>query len=255
MPRGGAATLTVAAYASGVTAAPTSARRAAGLLAATPLFHELGEPALLGLAERATERTYERGEALFHQGDPGDSLFILVDGLVKVFVASEKGDEMVLTTLRPPDSFGELALIDGGPRSASIRALEPTTALTVGRSALQELMQRQLEVAPALLRSMGTLARELIEHTGDLVFLDLQGRVAKLLVGIADQRGEAQDTGIALDLEVTQTDLAAMVGGSRQSVNQILHALESRGYLELHGREVVLKDLAALRRRSGIPAE
>ena len=234
---------------------PPSARRAAALLSTTPLFRELREAELLGLAERSTERTYERGETLFHQGDPGESLFVLVEGLVKVLVVSERGDEMVLATLRPPDSFGELALIDGRPRSASVRALETTVALTLGRSALHELIEHHPRVAPALLRSVGTLVRQLIEQTGDLVFLDLQGRVAKLLMGMAEERGEKRSGAITLDLEVTQTDLAGMVGGSRQSVNQILHSLQSRGYLDLHGREVVLKDMAALRRRSGVPAE
>ncbi|MCA1726272.1 MAG: Crp/Fnr family transcriptional regulator [Actinobacteria bacterium] len=232
---------------------PTQPHQAAAFLAATPLFLELPEPELSHVAERTVERSYERGEALFHQGDPGDSLFVLVSGLVKVYVTSERGDEMVLATLRPPDSFGELALIDGDPRSASIRALEPTVALTLGRAALLDLLQKEAHVASALLRSVGSLVRELIEQAGDLVFLDLQGRVAKLLVGMAAERGTTRDDAVVLDLAMTQADLAAMVGGSRQSVNQILHALEGRGYLELHGREVVLKDVEALRRRSGAP--
>jgi CRP/FNR family cyclic AMP-dependent transcriptional regulator len=105
-------------------------------------------------------------------------------------------------------------------------------------------------VAEALLRSLGKLVRRLTEQASDLVFLDLHGRVAKLLLALAEERGESHEGGVVLDLHMTQSDLAGMVGGSRQSVNQILHAFERRGYVELHGREVVIRLPEVLRRRA-----
>jgi CRP/FNR family cyclic AMP-dependent transcriptional regulator len=224
--------------------------QAAAILGRTQLLGELDAPTLARVGERAVERSYRRGQLIVHQGDLGDSLFVIVEGLVKVFVTSEEGDEMVLVTLRPPETFGELALIDGGARSASAEALEPTSVLALTRPTLLELVQEHPELTEMLLRSLGKIVRRLTEQAADLVFLDLHGRVAKLLLALAHERGERRGDEILLDLHLTQSDLAGMVGGSRQSVNQILRAFERRGYLEFHGREVVLKQPDVLRRRA-----
>jgi CRP/FNR family cyclic AMP-dependent transcriptional regulator len=226
--------------------------QAAAILGRTQLFRDVDGPTLARIGERAVERSYRRGQLIVHQGDLGDSLFVVTEGLVKVFVTSEEGDEMVLVTLRPPDTFGELALIDGGARSASAEALEHTSVLALTRPVLLELMHDHPEMSEALLRSLGTLVRRLTEQASDLVFLDLHGRVAKLLLAMAHERGEARGAELVLDLHMTQSDLARMVGGSRQSVNQILRAFERRGYLEFHGRQVVVKEPDLLRRRASL---
>ena len=200
---------------------------AAAHLAATRLFGELEPAALSGLAERAVERSYKKGQLLVYQGDSGDSVFVLVEGLVKVMVTSEEGEEMVLVTLRPTDTFGELSLVDGGPRSASAEAVEPTRVLIITRPILLELLAEHPSLTDALLRSLGALARRLTEQAADLVFLDIHGRMAKLLLTLAEERGKESAEGIVLDLNLTQADLAAMVGGSRQSVNQTLRSFES----------------------------
>jgi len=225
---------------------------AAALLARTGIFHTLERNKLQQLAQRAVERSYRKNQLVFHQGDLGDSLFVLVEGVVKVVVTSEEGDEMLLVTMRPPETFGELALIDGGPRSASAETLEPTTVLVLTRETLLQLLHDDPAITEGLLRSVGAVVRRLTEHAADLVFLDLPGRVAKLLLGLADERGAPTDRGIVLDLHMTQSDLAARVGGSRQSVNQILRQFESRGYLELQGRQVWLKNPELLRKRAAL---
>jgi CRP/FNR family cyclic AMP-dependent transcriptional regulator len=224
---------------------------AAVLLSATRLFGELEREALLGLAARAVQRVYKKGQLIVYQGEPGDSVFVVVEGLVKVMVGSEGGEEMVLVTLRPRDTFGELSLVDGGPRSASAEAIETTKVLVITRSVLLEMLGEYPSLTDALLRSLGFLVRRLTEQAADLVFLDIHGRLAKLLLALAEERGEHTGDGIVLDLQMTQTDLAAMVGGSRQSVNQTLHSFESRGYLEIEGRMVRLKKPDELRRRAG----
>ncbi|CAN5550844.1 cAMP-activated global transcriptional regulator CRP [soil metagenome] len=229
-----------------------NAEAAAGLLGSTDLFKNLDPPVLDQLARSVTFRNYRRGHLIFAQGEPGDSLFVISEGLVKVFVTSEEGEDMVLVTLRPPETFGELALIDGGLRSASAEALEPTTTLTLSRGTLIELLQRHPNLAQALLSSLGGLVRRLTEQAADLVFLDLHGRVAKLLLTLAEERGRHEGLEVLLDLQVTQGDLAAMVGGSRQSVKHILHAFQRRGYLEVEGRRIALKDLTALAKRAGL---
>jgi CRP/FNR family transcriptional regulator, cyclic AMP receptor protein len=221
-------------------------------LAATRLFGELDPAALSSLAERAVERSYKKGQLLVYQGDSGDSVFVIVEGLVKVMVTSEEGEEMVLVTLRPSDTFGELSLVDGGPRSASAEAVEATRVLIITRAILLELLEKHPSLTDSLLRSLGSLARRLTEQAADLVFLDIHGRMAKLLASMADQRGKQTEEGIVLDLNLTQADLAAMVGGSRQSVNQTLRSFESRGYLHIEGRTITLKKPDELRRRAGL---
>lgn len=222
------------------------------LLAESDLFGGLDESARRTLAAEGHTKRFAKGESIFHEGDPADAFLVIIEGTVKVFVTSERGHEMVLATLRPPESLGEVSLLDGGPRSASAAAIEPTTVLAFARSTLLGLMEREHAVAEAVLRSSGRILRRITGKAADLVFLDLEGRVAKLLVDAAAERGERRGDAVALDLGVTHGQLAAMVGGSRQSVNHILHALAGRGFLELEGREVRIVDEAGLRRRAGL---
>jgi CRP/FNR family cyclic AMP-dependent transcriptional regulator len=221
-------------------------------LVKTELFRDLQEEVIHALAARAVSRSFRKGERIFHQGDPGDAMYVVVAGLVKVVVVAESGDEMVLVTLSPPESFGELALIDGRPRSATAEAVESTELLVLTRRTLMETLATHPSLADSMLRSLGGLIRRLTEQATDLVFLDLHGRVAKLLLGFALDAGKSTKPDTVLDLHLTQRELAAMVGGSRQSVNQILHAFEGRGYIELRGRSVVIKDPERLRRRAGL---
>jgi CRP/FNR family cyclic AMP-dependent transcriptional regulator len=226
-------------------------RHAVRALSEAPLFAGLDKGAIEAIVEQASVREFSKGSHLFHQGDPGDAFFLLTEGAVKVFVSSSQGDEMVLATLRAPDALGEVALLDLGERSASAVALEKTTAIAFARSTILDLMRAQPQIGDAMLRAAGRLLRRLTGQAADLVFLDLEGRVAKLLVNMAEERGQSRDGIVSLDLGVTQTDLARMVGGSRQSVNQILHDLEGRGLVHLDGRRVDIMDDERLRRRAG----
>ncbi|MCA1703970.1 MAG: Crp/Fnr family transcriptional regulator [Actinobacteria bacterium] len=226
--------------------------KAAELLRQTRLFRELDDLSLQKLAERATLRTYSKGQLIFHQGDLAGSLFIIKEGSVKVFVTSEDGDEMLLVTLRPPDTFGELSLLDGSARSASAETLEQTTVLELNRATFLEVVRSSPNMPEALLVSMSAVLRRLTEQASDLVFLDLHGRVAKLLMNMAEAQGRPANGEIELDLKLTQTDIAAMVGGSRQSINQILKSFEERGYLEVRGRTMVLKQPDRLKKRAGL---
>jgi CRP/FNR family cyclic AMP-dependent transcriptional regulator len=225
----------------------------AALLRHTPLFAGLDDDTLAMVAGEAHVRSFAKGSLIFYQGEPGEAFYVITSGTVKVFVTSGHGDEMVLVTLRPPDTLGEVALLDGGERSASAEALEDVTTLAFSRNSFLDLIATEPAIADGLLRTAGSLLRRLTGQASDLVFLDLEGRVAKLLVTMAEERGEATDDGISLDLGLTQRDLASMVGGSRQSVNQILHALEGRGLVRVdHGRTVTITQPDALRHRAGV---
>jgi CRP-like cAMP-binding protein len=224
-------------------------------LARTTIFGGLDEAALQRVADESIEASYRPGAVVFAQGDPGDCLYVVTSGRLKLQVRTRGLDTLMLTTLRAPDTFGELAVIDRGPRSATVVALEPSTLLAVARSTVLALLSDRPEVTEALLRGLGATVRRLTEQAADLALLDLTGRVAKLLVTLGDQQlePEADDAaGQVLELRLTQTDMAQMVGGTRQSVNQILSGFAARGLIEVRGRTVVLRRPAELRRRAGL---
>jgi len=223
---------------------------AADVLRSTALFAGLDDEALRGLAAACVRRVYGRGQYLWYQGDEGDRLVVVASGMVKVVLSSAQGEEVVLRTLGPHATAGELAILDGAPRSAAVVAVEPTAVLMLGRATVLDLMTRHRSVLDAVLRALGALVRHLSEEAGDLMLLDLGGRLAKLLLRLADDR--VPDRGrIVLDLGLSQSDFAAMVGATRQAVNRALQSLAARRLIELDGRTIVLRDLPGLRRRAG----
>ena len=224
---------------------------AARLLRETALFAGLDAGAAAELVKRLVRRTFRRGQPLFHQGDPGDSLYVIIEGSVAIVVSSENGDRMVLTTLHAPDVLGEIALLDGGPRSATAEPVEPVTALVLSRAVFLDLLKEQPSLADQLLRGLGALVRRLSEQAADFVFLDLGGRVAKALLRLAEDAGPARD-GMPVEVTVVQNTLAEMAGGTRQSINQILQSFAQRGYIEINSRRVLICDPEALARRAGL---
>ena len=195
----------------------------------------------------AVPRTYRKGQLLFVENDPGESLIVLKRGAVAVFRTAPTGERAVLSVVRPPDVLGEVSLLDGSARSASAEAIEDCTALALSRGAFIELVHATPRLLDAVMRSLGSLIRRLTEQNADHVFLDLPGRVAKTLVRLA---GESQAPMITIELN--QSQLAEMAGGSRQSVNQAIGSFANRGWLRTEGRRIVVTDLQALRRRGGM---
>ncbi len=181
------------------------------------------------------------------ENDPGESLIVLRRGAVAVFRTAPSGDRAILTVLRPPDVLGEVSLLDGSARSASAEAIEDTVALALSRSAFLDLVHVNPTILDAVMRSLGGLIRRLTEQNADHIFLDLPGRVAKSLVRLAGPSPAAMVT-----IELNQTQLAELAGGSRQSVNQALNSFAGRGWLRTEGRRTVVTDLRALRRRAGM---
>jgi len=217
-------------------------------LATTSLFRVLTNEGITATVGAGLSRTYSLGQIICHQGDFGDHLYVVIDGLTKVVFTSERGDEMVLNILGPGEIFGELALLDGSPRSASVVALQSTTVFILPRSRLLELMRQNPGLADEFLKSVGRLVRKLTEQVGDLAFLDLGGRLAKLLLQISARHAHAQ--GLVLDREFTQSDLAGMIGASRPAVNRALQSLAARGLIAVRGRVVEIRDLDGLKRRA-----
>lgn len=224
-----------------------SARPVLASLAAIPFFGGLDPDALERLAASMRSRKFRRGEVIFHIGDPGDALFVIVSGEVKISLPSETGDEAILATLRPGDFFGEIALLDGAPRSASASALMPTETVILPRDRLRELIATETGVRDALLASIAGELRRLTTHVEELHFLDITGRLAARLVRLAQESGTPlADGSLRLRTNLTQADLAAMVGCTRQSVNKLLGQFTDDGLLRLERDGIVVTDLEGL---------
>jgi CRP-like cAMP-binding protein len=220
---------------------------AADALGRCRLFDGLSAESLRVITRTLRARRFRRGEVLFHEGDPGDALFIVTAGAVKVVVPSEDGDEAILATLRRGDFFGELALLDGAPRSASAIALEPTEVLALPRDQFRALIATEPAIRDALLASLAGELRRLTTHVAELHFLDLTGRLAARLARLAEEHGERLENGeIRLDAPLTQSDLAAMIGATRQSVNKLLGEFEAGGLLRIERDNIVVPSLERL---------
>ena len=242
------------AFMDGVTAHGPSSRDIQPIvkvLAETPMFRMLGDNGIAATARAGLVRRYRPGHFVFHQGDPGDRLYAVIDGLVKVVFATERGDEIVLNTLGRAATFGETAMLDGAPRSASIVAVEASRLFSLSRDQVIRLMQRHPALIDEFLQALGRLVRGLTERAADSAFLDLTGRLAKLLLQLASKHGESN--GAVLDRGLTQSDLAALIGGSRPAVNRALQRLDSRGLIAMKGRTIVLRDTRGLRRLCDYP--
>jgi CRP-like cAMP-binding protein len=219
------------------------------VLSDIPLFRMVGDEGILAMARAGRTVSYRRGEMVCCQGDPGDHLYVVVDGLVEVVFTTERGDDVVLNTVDTKGVFGELAVLDGSPRSASVVAMEPTTVFMLSRNALLELIRKHPSLVDELLRMLAQLVRRLTEQAGDRVSLDLSGRLAKLLLELTAKHGKSDD--LVLDRGLTQSDLAAMIGASRPAVNRALQSLIARGIVAVDGHAIVIKDAPALRKCAG----
>jgi CRP/FNR family transcriptional regulator, cyclic AMP receptor protein len=189
-------------------------------------------------------RRFRRGEVIFHGGDPGDSLFIVASGSVKILVAPEDGSEpAILTMVGPGGFFGELALLDGRARSATAVAADPVETLVLRRDAFDRLVDEEPALRRALLTALAAEIRRLTGQVEDLHFLDLPGRLARHILRQVVPDGQPVPEGeVRLPWPYTQGELAGMIGGSRQSVNRLLADLAAQGLLLFEGDDLVIPD-------------
>ncbi len=221
----------------------------AELLGRTELFQTLDERVRQEVASAATQMAFTKGQTIFVQDEPGDRMFVLAEGAIKLVVRSRHGEVVELARHWPPAVFGEVALLDGGPRSASAEAIEHSLLLGITRDKVISLLRSDDGVVDAFLRSLGKLVRRANRQTTDLVFLDLQGRLARKLLELA-AAPPGPSTTVLDHSRFTQTELAHMVGGARQTVNLALRSLEARGLIRVSGGKIEILELEALRRRA-----
>jgi CRP/FNR family transcriptional regulator, cyclic AMP receptor protein len=214
----------------------------AELLARVELFSALDEQVLRQVAARWPQRVVPRGATIFVQEELGNRMFVLAEGTVKLILRSSRGHVIELVRHRPPAVFGEVAVLDGGPRSASAEAVEQSRLVIVTRDDFICLLRSDAQVADAMLRSLGAMVRRTTRQVSDLVFLNMQGRVARQVLLLAGAG--------ALTPPINQSELADMVGGTRQTVNLALRRLEQGGCIRMAGRRIRILDKQELQRRT-----
>jgi CRP/FNR family transcriptional regulator len=215
-----------------------------------PLFAALDQEAADALRATMSRVELDRGAVLFHEGDPGDRLYVIVEGKVKLGRASGDGRENLLAILGPGEMFGELSLFDPGPRNATATAIADTVLIGLGNEDLTAWLSGRPAVARQLLSALARRLRRTNEALADLVFSDVPGRVAKQLLDLSERFGTSVEDGLRVSHDLTQEELAQLVGASRETVNKALADFASRGWLRLEARAVVLLDVERLRKRA-----
>ena len=220
------------------------------VLRQTPLFSGLDDDAAASLRSSLSENRLRRGEILFREGDSGDRLYVVMDGKIKLGRSSPDGRENLMAVLGPGQMFGELSLFDPGPRSLTATAVTDVTMLSLGHAALLSWLTGHPDVARNLLGQLAARLRRTNDVVADLVFSDVPGRVAKALLDLASRFGRQADDGLHVHHDLTQEELAQLVGASRETVNKALADFANRGWLRLEPRSVVLVDVERIQRRA-----
>ena len=220
------------------------------VLRQAPLFSELDDEATEALSASMSENRLRRGDALFREGDEGDRLYVVIEGKIKLGRTSSDGRENLLAILGPGQMFGELSLFDPGPRSATVTAVTDCIMQSLSHDELGRWLNGRPEVARGLLSQLAGRLRKANDVVADLVFSDVPGRVAKALLDLSSRFGKAAEDGIHVHHDLTQEELAQLVGASRETVNKALADFASRGWLRLEARSVVIMDVERLKRRA-----
>ena len=219
-------------------------------LGSSPLFAALDVAAQRELYSQMTEVALARGESLFDEGEPGDRLYVVLSGKVKLGRTAADGRENLLAVMGPGEMFGELSLFDPGPRTASATAVTDTTLRGLGNADLQPWLHAHPEVSTQLLAALARRLRRTNDAMADLVFSDVPGRVAKALLDLATKFGVPADDGLRVTHDLTQEELAQLVGASRETVNKALADFAARGGIRLEPRSVTLIDVERVERRA-----
>ena len=190
-----------------------------------------------------------KGATLFSEGDSGEHLYVIIEGKLKLGTSSGDGRENLLSVLGPGEMFGELSLFDPGPRTATATAVTDVRLLSLGHDKVIPWVSQHPQVALELLARLAQRLRRTNEVVGDLVFSDVPGRVAKALIDLGERFGKETDEGLYVHHDLTQEELAQLVGASRETVNKALADFAGRNWIRLDGRAVLITDKERLHRR------
>jgi CRP/FNR family cyclic AMP-dependent transcriptional regulator len=208
------------------------------LLRNVPLFAGLEEDQLRVLARTVDRRSFPRNATIIRAGDPTESLYIVISGRLKVLMGDAQGREVILSILGPGEFFGEMGLIDDSPRSATVMTLEPCELLCMSKSEFKRSLAENFDLSLILMRGLVKRLREADQKIGSLALMDVYGRVARLLLEMAeDVNGEK-----IVVRKLSKQDIAKMIGASREMVSRVMKDLHLGGYIEIRGRSIVLRE-------------
>jgi CRP/FNR family transcriptional regulator/CRP/FNR family cyclic AMP-dependent transcriptional regulator len=216
-------------------------------LKTVPLFADMPEAELKTLAQDFAQLEFAQGEAIFYQGDPGLVLYVVEKGQVRIFVQGEDGQEVSVALCGPGEVFGELAVIDGLPRSATAIALEDTVVHTLSRDAFREHMRRSPQLTFNFLQVLSVRVRTSTRQMDTLTMLGVSGRLARKLLELAKNHGERSPEGVRINVALTQSDLASFIGATRESLNKALGSFRRQGLILQKEGHIVIVDPEALR--------
>ena len=212
-----------------------------------PLFTRLTEEEVTRITQAARERTYPKNSVILFEDDPGDALYVVLAGEVKVVLIGEDGREVILSILRSGDFFGEMSLIDDQPRSAHVIATEDSNLLVLRRNEFRQCLEQAPRIALGLLQALSRRLRRADDKIGGLVLLDVSGRVARVLVELADEHD-----GEHIPRKITHHMLAQMIGSSRETVSRTIRDLGNRGLIEVSRKHITIRHRAGLEQLAGL---
>jgi CRP/FNR family transcriptional regulator, cyclic AMP receptor protein len=220
------------------------------VLARAGLFQDVDREGAETVAAQFEYIDVQRGQVIFHEGEPGDSLYIVLSGKVKLGRRSVDGRENLVALMGPSDQFGELSLFDPGPRTTTAIAVTDSRLARMPKEALRQWITERPEIAERLLRVLARRLRRTNNMLADLIFTDVPGRVAKQLLQLAKRFGSVESGQLRVTHDLTQEELAQLVGASRETVNKALADFATRGWLRLEGKGVVILERDRLARRA-----
>ncbi|MFD4644488.1 Crp/Fnr family transcriptional regulator [Lentzea sp. NPDC058436] len=219
-------------------------------LARAGIFQGVDPAAAEALVQTLETVEFPRGHVIFAEGEPGDRLYIIQSGKVKIGRKSPDGRENLLGIFGPSDMFGELSIFDPGPRTSTATTVTEVRAVSMDRSALRQWITNRPEIAEQLLRAVARRLRRTNNMLADLIFTDVPGRVAKALLQLAQRFGSQEAGLLRVTHDLTQEEIAQFVGASRETVNKALADFAHRGWLRLEGKSVLILDPERLARRA-----
>jgi CRP/FNR family transcriptional regulator, cyclic AMP receptor protein len=219
------------------------------VLGNVPLFSGLEQAEREALARSMRKRTFKRGDVVFHREDPGLLLYCIISGRVRIYLPTGSGDEVTLDILKAGEVFGELAVFDELPRSASAMALEDLVVLTLDRAHVLASIAEYPHAASRILAELSQRLRHTNNMLEDIITLDVPGRISKKLLELCDEHGTKTATGIVIGVTFTQQEIASMIGATRESTNKVLRNFQSRGLVRMDGHTLTVLRPEVLRQR------
>jgi len=220
------------------------------ILARAEMFQGVEPSAVSALTKQLQPVDFPRGHTVFAEGEPGDRLYIVISGKVKIGRRSPDDRENLLTIMGPSDMFGELSIFDPGPRTSSATTITEVRAVSMDRDALRAWIADRPEIAEQLLRVLARRLRRTNNNLADLIFTDVPGRVAKQLLQLAQRFGTQESDALRVTHDLTQEEIAQLVGASRETVNKALADFAHRGWIRLEGKSVLISDSERFARRA-----